>query len=122
MLKHTTRTGPDNCSIATRVARFSIGRVVCSIPDLDPIRVRAKFLDGWIIIHFYSCNNIIHHDSTPYLQHFLTFVLIYRYPRSNMSYPTKFKKLTFFEKWINNNVLQLILKSCESNCVFNILK
>ena len=46
----------------------------------------------------------------------------YRYPRSNMSYPTKFEKLTFFEKWINNNVLQLVLKSCESNCLFNIFK
>ena len=47
---------------------------------------------------------------------------VYRYPRSNMSYPTKFEKLTVFEKWINNNVLQLILKSCESNCLFNIFK
>ena len=46
----------------------------------------------------------------------------YRYPRSNMSYPTKFEKLTFFEKWINNNVLQLILKSWESNYLFNIFK
>ena len=46
----------------------------------------------------------------------------FRYPRSNMSYPTKFEKLTFFEKWVNNNVLQLILKSWESNCSFNIFK
>ena len=35
---------------------------------------------------------------------------IFRYPRSNMSYPTKFEKLTFFEKWTNNNVLQLCIK------------
>ena len=49
-------------------------------------------------------------------------IYIYRYPRSNMSYPTKFEKLTFFDKWINNNVLQLMLKSCESNCLFNIIK
>ena len=48
--------------------------------------------------------------------------IIYRYPRSNMSYPTKFEKLTFFEKWINNNVLQLILKSWESNYLFNSFK
>ena len=41
------------------------------------------------------------------------YIIAYRYPRSNMSYPTKFEKLTFFEKWINNNVLQLVLKSCE---------
>ena len=50
------------------------------------------------------------------------YIHVYRYPRSNMSYPTKFEKLTFFEKWINNNVVQLILKSCESNCLFNIFK
>ena len=47
------------------------------------------------------------------IRYMLKPIYTYRYPRSNMSYPTKFEKLTFFEKWFNNNVLLLILKSCE---------